>query len=161
MYDDSLLIEENNYVKGALGALVGALIAAIPWAIALYFGWFVGWLGLLIAFGAKKGYELMGGKKGWFKICTIGVACILGVLVGNTAWDIIEFALLISSGDIFASYWDIPELYFEWVQIPEVSRFVFANLGLGFLFAIIGMVSVFKEMFSEMKAAPSDETNEL
>ena len=75
-------------VLGLTGALLGALIGAIPWAIALYFGWFVGWLGFVIGFLSIKGYELLGGKRGKFKIVSICIATIISVVLGNVAGEV-------------------------------------------------------------------------
>ena len=55
-----------------------------------------------------------------------------------------------------ATYWDIPYLYFEWFKVPEVTSMVLSNLGLGFLFAALGVWSIFKEMFKELKSITDD-----
>ena len=50
-------VQENkqNYLLGAVGAVLGAIIGTVPWALASMSGWFVAWLGFLIGFLAQKG----------------------------------------------------------------------------------------------------------
>ncbi|MDE7095487.1 MAG: hypothetical protein K2O23_03280 [Anaeroplasmataceae bacterium] len=53
----------NNYLKGALGAIVGGLLGAIVWVVVgAFFGIMSGWIAFLIAFLAGLGYDKMKGK---------------------------------------------------------------------------------------------------
>jgi len=147
--------EPKNYGSGAIGAFLGGLIGSIPWAFVYHMGYFVAWLGLLIGFLAKKGYELLGGKKGVGKIWIVCGATVFGVTLGNVLPDFYEFAKLIDSGEIQgATYWDIPSLYKNWVSYNGLWPAIFKNLALGLLFGGLGLSSLFKEMAAEVNPKP-------
>lgn len=71
-----------------LGALIGALLGAAAWAVLGIVGYIASLIGLLIAFLASKGYDLMGGKPGAMKLITLIVCVVLAVVVGNVAVSI-------------------------------------------------------------------------
>jgi len=143
--------EPKNYGLGALGAFLGGIIGSFPWAVVYHMGYFVAWLGLLIGFLAKKGYELLGGKKGIGKIWIVCGATVFGVALGNVLPDFYEFAKLINSGEIQgATYWDIPVLYKNWVSYNGLWPAILKNLALGLLFGGLGLSSLFKEMAAEV-----------
>jgi len=149
--DESVIYTPKFYLRGSVGAFLGAVVGAIPWAIVFKWGWFVGWLGLVIGFCAKKGYEIFGGKKGNGKIGIVCGATIFGVITGNLLPDLFEFALMIYRGEIIgAAYSDIPSLYIDWIRYNELLSFTLRNLGLGLVFGILGLSSIFKEMAAEI-----------
>ena len=150
--------ESKNYLRGAAGAILGAVLGAIPWALVSLAGWFVAWLGLLIGFLAKKGYELFGGKKGRPKIWIICIAAIFGVILGNVLADFIDFGQMIYKGELEdVTYSDIPELYVYWISDPEVLKSVLYSMGLGLVFGMLGLFSVFKEMRAEAKVKTQED----
>jgi len=143
--------ESKNYGPGALGAFLGGLIGSVPWAFVYHMGYFVAWLGLVIGFLAKKGYELLGGKKGIGKIWIVCGATVFGVALGNVLPDFYEFAKLINSGEIPGkTYWDIPALYKDWAASYGLWPAILKNLALGLLFGLLGLSSLFKEMAAEV-----------
>jgi len=160
--DVSVIYTQNNYLRGALGAFLGALVGAVPWAVVYSLGMFTAWLGLLIGIAAKKGYELFGGKKGGGQIAIICGAVVFAILLGNLLPDLFDFARLIYKGEIEgASYSDIPSLYISWVKFNDLFLPILKNLGLGLIFGLIGMGSLFRKMSAEMKpevAANADAT---
>jgi len=108
----------------------------------------------LIGFLAKKGYELFGGKKAKNKIWIVCGATVFGVILGNILPDIFDFARLIYKGEIEgAVYSDIPSLYINWVRFNNLLSSILLNMGLGLLFGIIGLSSIFKEMSAEISPA--------
>ncbi len=69
----------GSYVMGVLGALLGALVGAFPTLLTGYFGFVSGWLALLIPFGARKGYRMLGGaRKSGFAFAVL-LVCSLAV----------------------------------------------------------------------------------
>lgn len=149
---------KKNYGKGILGASLGALVGAIPWAIAYYFGWFVGWLGFVIGIAAKKGYELMGGKPGKAKLWIVIVCTFLGVIVGQIVSDAFAIGHMISSGEIaWATYADIPYILVElFKDSAEYMRSTLGNIGIGFIFAFLGLIGILKEIREENKKNKTD-----
>lgn len=72
--------EEKQLGKGIIGAILGSMVGSIVWAVAYYMGWFFAVIGMLIGIGAKKGYELLGGKKCKAKVVVILIATVFGAI---------------------------------------------------------------------------------
>ena len=138
--------DTGTYGKGAVGALVGALIGAVVWAIVLYIGYLAAIVGLLIGFLAELLYRKFGGKNGGGKLVILIVAAIIGVLVGTIGADVITLATMISSGEIMAAYGDIPAIILEVLLTdPAYLTGTLGNIGLGLVFALLGMWGVLKK----------------
>lgn len=144
----------GNVFLGAIGALIGGVIGAIPWAIAYAAGWFVGWLGFLIAFAAKKGYELFHGKRCKAKAFIIIAVTIVAVLLAEGA------ALVLSVHHEIASDPTLSELHLTIADSAEFTRYILENdaeargsvvsdVVIGLLFAALGMASTVKEVFTD------------
>ncbi|MGN0971705.1 MAG: hypothetical protein ACI4OY_07085 [Aristaeellaceae bacterium] len=73
----------GSVVMGILGASLGALIGAVIWALVGMAGYIVSLVGLLTAFLADKGYDLLHGRQGRIKPVVLLVCVILAVLLGN------------------------------------------------------------------------------
>ncbi|MGN0747869.1 MAG: hypothetical protein ACI4ML_14445 [Aristaeellaceae bacterium] len=73
----------SSMVTGILGAAIGALIGAVVWALVGMAGYIVSLVGLLTAFLADKGYDLLHGRQGKIKMVLLLVCVILAVLLGN------------------------------------------------------------------------------
>ena len=149
---DNTIFEANEntlryHLLGAVGAFLGAILGAIPWAIVSLAGWFVAWLGFLIGFLSKKGYELLGGKIGKQKIWIVCIASVFGVIFGSILSDFLDFGQLIYNGEITGvTYSDIPQLYIYWISDFEVLRSVLMTMGIGLFFGLLGIFSIFKEL---------------
>ena len=135
--------DDGTYVKGAIGALVGSLLGAIVWALVLSAGYVASIVGLLIAFLADKGYDLVKGRQGKGKIAILIVAVVLGVALGTVFAEAIGIASLIDEGYFISeiTYADIPDIFFyEMAENAEYAAAVLANFGQGLLFAALGVV---------------------
>lgn len=147
------LEDTGTYGGGFIGALLGAVVGAIPWAVVLYLGYMAAVLGLLIGWLAKKGYELMHGKKGPGKLVCVIIASVLGVVLGNAACDVITLAVMIGGGELPGIlYSDIPALLAVMFQDAEYMRVTAGNLGMGLLFALLGSIGIFRELRAEQKS---------
>lgn len=116
---------KKHLIRGILGAVLGVLIGMIPWAIITACDWsLVGWLGFVIAFLAKKGYELFGGKPSKAKFPILLISSVVGILlaqlIGQCAFLYLAFAeygmsIDISSlpGVLFSVYGDTLAFYFQ------------------------------------------------
>lgn len=73
----------GSVIMGILGAAIGALIGAVVWALVGMLGYIVSVVGLLTAFLASKGYDMLHGRQGKIKVVVLLVCVILAVLLGN------------------------------------------------------------------------------
>lgn len=135
--------DKGTYVSGAIGALIGALIGAVVWALVLNAGYVMSIIGLLIAFLADKGYDLLKGRQGKGKVVALVVSVVLGVAVGTFLAEFMAIADLINQ-DYFIpeiTYANIPDVFFlEMAENAEYSSAVLSNFFQGLLFAAIGVV---------------------
>ena len=81
---------KGSVVMGILGAVIGALIGAAVWALVGMAGYIVSAVGLLTAFLADKGYDLLHGRQGKIKVVVLLVCVILAVLLGNVGTTAIQ-----------------------------------------------------------------------
>ena len=142
----------GNYFTGLIGALLGAAIGAVLWAVVLYFGWVASIIGLAVGFLAEKGYNLFRGKQGKGKVVILILAVIFGVIVGNFGADIIALAQMIAAGEAEGwTYADIPlMMVLVLVEDPEYLMFVLKNIGMGLLFAGLGVWSQMRRVNAEV-----------
>ena len=142
---------KGSYATGLLGALLGALVGAVVWAAVLYAGYVASLVGLLIGFLAKLGYNLLRGKQGKGKTVILIVAVIFGVLVGTFASDAFVLGQMISSGELFGwTYGDIPTLLIMLMGDSEYVTATLGNIGLGLLFAAIGVFALLRKTNEEV-----------
>lgn len=134
--------DNGTYVSGIIGALIGALIGAVVWALVLNAGYVASIIGLLIAFLADKGYDLLKGRQGKGKVVILVASVILGVAVGTILAVVLELAAAISDGSLLGyAMGDIPSLIIDnMANNPNFSAIVYENFGQGLLFAAIGVV---------------------
>ena len=146
--------DKGTYVSGVIGALIGALIGAVVWAFVLNAGYVASLVGLLIAFLADKGYDLLKGRQGKGKIVILILSVVLGVVAGTVLFEFMGIADLINEGYFLPeiTYADIPKLFFMFMEEPEVSAIFFENVGQGLLFAAIGVVFFIKQAAKKVSA---------
>lgn len=144
--------ETGSYVTGLIGSLVGAALGAIVWAIVLNAGYVASLVGLLIGWLAEKGYNLLHGKQGKAKIAILIVAIIFGVLLGTFAADAFTLAGMISDGELgIYGYADIPWLIgFLLESNSEYMTGTLTNIGMGLLFAALGVFSLLRNAGKEV-----------
>lgn len=133
--------DEGSYLKGTIGALLGALLGAVVWAVVLVAGYVASIIGLLIGWLSNKGYDLMRGKKGKGKVVILIIAVILGVVIGTLGAEAISLAIEISEYPEYGlTYADIPAVMLvTLLETPEYGTFLIKNIGLGLLFAALGV----------------------
>lgn len=133
------LAQKESYISGAVGAVIGAVIGAVVWAAVLYMGYVASLVGLLIAFLAAKGYELLHGKQGKGKLAILLLCVVLGVVLGTFGAYTYEIVELIRSNEVPGlAYSDIPAM---WGLLLDDSDFViaaFEDIMLGLLYAALG-----------------------
>lgn len=149
--------EEKKLGRGILGALLGAAIGGIVWAIAYYLGWFFALIGVLIAFLAKKGYELLGGKVCKAKTVVVLLSTVFGAVFGQVLGDFASIAMGIAGTEY--TIIDVPFLYaYILTEQPDVLQSTLVNLGMGLLFALLGGYGILRKTHSEDKNATIKST---
>ncbi len=139
---------EKNLEKGVLGAALGALLGSIVWAIVYYIGWIAGIVGALIGTLAVKGYEKMGGKVCKAKMTVVLVATILGVIFGQFMGCVIS-CVIDGGADIITAI-----LYcFSLFGDGEFIGAFIADLVIGIIFAILGILGLLKKTSKENQSA--------
>lgn len=142
---------KGSYATGLIGALLGAAVGAVVWAVVLYFGYVASLVGLLIGFLAKLGYNLLRGKQGKGKIAILIVAVIFGVLLGTVASDAFALGQMISAGELAGwQYSDIPFMLLMLLGDSEYVTATLGNIGLGLLFAFIGVFALLRKANKEV-----------
>ena len=142
----------GSYISGTVGALVGALIGSVLWALVLSAGYVASIVGFVIGWLAEKGYNLLKGKQGKGKIAILIIAVIIGVIVGNFALDAYELFVMISNGEVIGyTVTDIPGMIvILLMNNSEYFSAVMGNMGIGLLFAGLGVFSLLRKAGQEV-----------
>lgn len=148
---DAFKNQNKKYGMGAVGALIGGLVGTIPWVIIYVLGYIAGLAGLVIGFGAKFGYEKLGGKPGKLKPWIVVLAIIVCVLIGTFA------GLCFSVAKEFeASVFEVVPFVLEVIGEPEIFGPMIKDLLIGLAFAIAASYGIFKETRLENKGGVPD-----
>lgn len=170
---DALRAEEENYQReqkealtekrssplAPLGALIGGLVGCIPWVILYTFGYVASIAAVLIALGANLGHKLFGGTEGKARLILVIVLTLLLVPVANFAGTVGQLAYGIHTGEL-QKEWGVPknsvtvEDALSIVQLTlsdgdAAAEFIGASLkdlGVAYLFAALGLWSVWKKL---------------
>ena len=142
----------GSYISGLIGALLGSAVGAVVWAIVLNLGYVASLVGLLIGWLAEKGYNLLKGKQGKAKVAILIVAILVGVLLGTVGGDVLTLAQMMGDGElpgfVFA---DIPWfLATMWAESPEYRSGMISNIGMGVLFAALGVYAILRRAGKEV-----------
>ena len=137
---------------GILGALIGSAIGAVVWAAIGVMGYIASIVGLLIAFLASKGYDLLGGKPGKVKLVTLIICVLLAVVVGTVGTQVYFIHEVYVEGVAELKSWEVakPEMEFIMEVIPvmwedsEVAGAVAGDIGMGWLFAALGCFGILR-----------------
>lgn len=143
--------DTGSYGSGLVGALLGAALGAVLWALVLFLGYVASIVGFAIGWLAEKGYHLFHGKNGKGKIAILIVAVIFGVLLGTLLGDTISLVSMIHSGELIGfTYGDIPWLFVFLLSDAEYLMSVLGNMGIGLLFAGLGIFSLLRRANKEV-----------
>lgn len=84
---------ERNRAAGVIGALIGAAIGCVVWTVVYHLGYMASIVGLLTAYLAIKGYELLGKKRDMFGNVISILFSVISIVIGNYvgyAWVITD-----------------------------------------------------------------------
>ncbi len=128
----------NPTVKGLLGAVLGSIPGLALWVILGYFNIFSAYAGLVIAFGIMIGYSKLGGD-----VTAAGVVLCIAVLLVT-----IYLGVHLSwSAQIYEWQPDLQMAVFglyDWLHKRGLVGSFFGDLGMGYLFGILGAVGVIR-----------------
>ena len=152
-HNELFAAEKKNHLSGALGALIGGLVGTIPWILVYMLGFFVGWLGFVIGLAANKGYVLFKGKNSKLKPWIIIFTVIICVVVAQFVAESIEVVKYFSAeGYMNYSFGDVARtIIYTFRDVPEYKSAIIGNIGLGFLFAGLGVLNLIKTLTMESK----------
>ena len=139
--------DTGSYLTGAVGALLGSALGAVVWAIVLNLGYVASIVGLLIGWLAEKGYNLLKGKQGKAKVLILILVIILGVLLGTVGGDALTLVEMMNDGELPGfTVGDIPWfLMTMWQESPEYRSGMISNIGMGLLFAALGVWGILRK----------------
>ncbi len=142
----------GSYLTGLVGALLGSAVGAVVWAIVLNLGYVASIVGLLIGWLAEKGYRLLKGKQGKAKVVILILAILAGVLLGTVGGDALTVAQMMGSGELPGFVMaDIPWfLATMWAESPEYRSGMISNIGMGLLFAALGVWAILRKAGKEV-----------
>ncbi len=141
----------SNYWMGLLGAVLGTLVGLIPWILISRLGYFASVFGYLIGLCAKKGYELCRGKLGRPKLFILIACAVLGIVLAEYVDILIQVAELAEHGLGFGELLSFTTALILWE--PAVLTEFLVNAGLGLVFALAGLWSVFAQTKEEVDMA--------
>lgn len=152
--------DPGSYGKGLLGALLGSALGAVLWAVVLNLGYVAAVVGYAIGWLAEKGYTLLKGKNGRGKVAILVVAVIFGVVMGNLFADAWTLVGMVNSGELYLEYGQIPALIFALLmEEPEYLTATLQNIGMGLLFAALGVYSLLRKAGKETAPTKFVELN--
>lgn len=153
--------DTGSYAQGLLGAFAGAAVGSVVWAIVLYMGYVASLVGLLIGWLAEKGYTLLHGRQGKGKVVILILAVIFGVFLGTLVPDVVTLVQMIGDGELpgFA-YGDIPQMIIMLLtQDVEYRQATLSNMGMGLVFAALGVFALVKKTTKEVSAPKIKKLN--
>ena len=154
---------KGSVIRGAIGALIGALLGAVVWALVGLLGYMTSIVGFLIAFLASKGYDLMHGRPGKWKLFILIVCVILAVVVGNIGTCAVQIHQVYVE-ESYSAYMN-ESLFYE-LMVPallEDGDFTSAMVKdtlMGILFAALGCFGLLRQTVPGKKqmSQPVEET---
>jgi hypothetical protein len=138
---------KGSYMTGALGAASGAVMGAILWILVARLGFVSSLVGLVMAFLAKTGYEMLNGRKGRAKAAIIAVAVFFGVVGAVFTFYPIEIREALGP-DLPFSFW-LQTVLIGFVNDSEVFWLIMKDLGIGLLFALLGSYGIISGILKE------------
>jgi hypothetical protein len=140
---------QNNYLRGALGAVLGALVGSIAWIVIGLLGYIAAIGGVAISFCAIKGYQLMKGKVTKLAVLII---CLVSIVVMIAA-VFITLDIVVLKDNPQAGFGNVMQAIFQMLFVDaDVTSEVVKDCLLGLLFLAIGSYSVVKPFFAKAKA---------
>lgn len=144
---------KGSYLTGFIGAVIGAAIGSALWAGVYYMGYMASVVGLIIGVLAERGYNLFKGKKGGLKVAILILLVIAGVAVGTLAGEWLTLYQMMKDGEIIGyTTGELLPLLIEVIEEDEeIFNAILKNIGMGILFAALGVFALIKKTSKEAK----------
>ena len=156
---------KENVLAGAVGAFLFSLAGGILWFVLYQIGFLASISGLVGVICAVKGYTIFAKTKKESKLCLV-LSIIIAIAVLAIAWYFcIGYEIYLA----YQNWYELGEVdftltFFESVRAVPIffqdSAFLFAcltDLGMGLVFAIIGVISYLSSREKKMKAQAAEE----
>ncbi len=137
----------GSYLTGALGAASGAVIGAMLWILVAKLGFVSSLVGLIMAFLAKTGYEMLNGRKGRGKAAIIATMVFLGVVGAVFTFYPIELREALGP-ELPFSFW-LQTVLVGFISDSELFWIIIKDLGIGLLFALLGSYGIVSGILKE------------
>ena len=150
---------KENVLAGAVGAFLFSLVGGILWFVLYQIGYVAALSGLVGVICAVKGYTFFAKTKNESKTCLV-LSVIIAVLVLAISWYLcIGYDIYLAYQEWFAAgEVDFTLNFFESIRViplflaeKEILVGYLANLGLGLLFAGLGVISYLSSREKKMK----------
>lgn len=126
----------NSLAKGILGAVLGSVPGIILWIIVGYFGYTAAIVGMVVAFGIVIGYDKFGGPAGNAGLITCILVMVLAIYLGvHLTWSV---SLMSIHPNLMKTIFSL----YSYLWKYNILLDFFKSLGLGYVFGLIGAVSV-------------------
>ncbi|MCM1058568.1 MAG: hypothetical protein NC517_13340 [Firmicutes bacterium] len=142
--------KKENVVGGVIGALIGSLVGVLCIVLLGQLGYVAALSGVVMAFGALKGYELLGGKLTKKGIVISVVIMLIMAYVGDRLDLAIRLMQELGTGsaNLFDCYRAIPRfLKAELIDVEAYAR----NLIMLYAFLLLGAVPTIRSRAKEKK----------
>ena len=150
----------RSYVSGLFGAVLGGLLGAALWGAVLYMGYYASLVGIAIGLFASKGYDLLGGKQKKGKIFILLLVTILSVIAGTMGAYGFELVRMISTGELSGYVVaDAPWMLLTMCGDPDFLREVLIQIGMGMLYALLGVSVILLRVHKETKNVKMKQMN--
>ena len=156
---------KENILAGAVGAFLFSLVGGILWFVLWQLGFLASISGLVGVICAVKGYTFFAKTKRESKICLV-LSVIIAIAVLAIAWYLcVAYDIYLAYQEWFAAgEVDFTYTFFESVQVvpyffqdSEILMAYLGDLGMGLVFAILGVVSYLASREKKMKAQAAEE----
>ena len=162
---DNNVNTKENVLAGAVGAFLFSLVGGILWFVLWQVGVLAAVSGLVGVICAVKGYTFFAKTKRESKACLI-LSVIIAMLVLAVAWyACVAYDIYLAYQEWFAAgEVDFTLTFFEAVnavpyffQDSEILLPYLGDLGMGLLFAVVGIISYLASREKKMKAQAAAE----
>lgn len=142
--------EESHRMRGIIGALLGALLGGVLWAAVGMLGYFSVWIGVLMDVFASTGYKMFSGKDDKFGVILSIVFCLIIVLPATflaDGWNYYKEMNSFMAGSV--TLLRALKEYPAYLTSTDSWGRVLSNIGLGYVFIIIGIFVEYKSMMAK------------
>lgn len=141
--------KQENVIAGVVGALIGSLLGVLCIVLISMMGYVAAISGVVMAFGALKGYEMLAGKLSKPGVAVSVVFMVIMTYVGNRLAIAVDVLRELGGGNLMEYFAKVP----EWCRLAGVEAEYYRNLALIYVFVVLGAVPVIKQKITEDKTA--------